>query len=344
MDLSKRKHNIIVYHENKLQLWDTDTKKPLVTYDFTAYTFNMGQLQNNIIRSNNEIIMYALNVSNEIYIYDIFSGRLINKIQGASDFNICDTHMAIWYYSKKTIEITDLNTMKTVSFRDDADYVIDLVELCVNSNFVAGIEPRYKRIKIIDHTIKHPVMCNDIHYINGPHATDKLIMNKTHLFCMSKYVDRYKIDIVPLNTMKFKHGIYIDGLCGGRFHLNPINDTVYVTTWLSVSIIKVITLDPELMNTTSVVLKTANIAIGSAIAYIQTNLEDTSDTTTCARDLNIQCGNKILVKPWDKIQHKNTYDKSFNIMKVVLDYRLYFTERLKKYIVPDLVDIIMSYC
>ena len=161
---------------------------------------------------------------------------------------------------------------------------------------------------------------------------------------MSKYVDRYKIDIVPLNTMKFKHGIYIDGLCGGRFHLNPINDTVYVTTWLSVSIIKVITLDPELMNTTSVVLKTANIAIGSAIAYIQTNLEDTSDTTTCARDLNIQCGNKILVKPWDKIQHKNTYDKSFNIMKVVLDYRLYFTERLKKYIVPDLVDIIMSYC
>ena len=74
MDLSKRKHNIIVYHENKLQLWDTDTKKPLVTYDFTAYTFNMGQLQNNIIRSNNEIIMYALNVSNEIYIYDIFSG------------------------------------------------------------------------------------------------------------------------------------------------------------------------------------------------------------------------------------------------------------------------------
>jgi hypothetical protein len=160
---------------------------------------------------------------------------------------------------------------------------------------------------------------------------------------MSKYVDRYKIDIVPLNTKKFKHGIYIDGLCG-RFHLNPINDTVYVTTWLSVAVIKVTTLDPELINTTSVVLKTSNIAIGSAIAYIQTNLEDTTDKTTYTRDLNIQCGNKILVKPWDEIQHENTYDKSFNIMKVVLDYRLYFTKRLKKYIVPDLVDIIMSYC
>jgi len=334
MDLSTEKHNVIAIHHNELRLWDTATNKSLVSYGDMGFEYGRLSIKKEEIKCNSYIMMVRFDYGT-VHIYDIYTGATIDKLQQVNSFNICDTHMAMSYYGKKqVIEITDLQTMKKMHF----NHVIDLHELCINSKHIAGLEFDNRRLKVFDFTKKKPnVPIIDV-YTNH----NRLIMNKNYIFLMSVYGEHCLVSIISLAKKIFvKNDILIQGgSC--RMHLNPINDTVYVSVWRTLSDIQIISFDPQTLKQKAMTYDTGNFAIGTAIAtcpaipdnphILWGNGANYTDNLIIHHD-----DKKITYKNWE------TNNKYFELIKVVLDINTYVKKLLIKHIIPDISIIVLAY-
>lgn len=336
MDELITKHNVIAYHNGRLQLWDTGTNKPLVSYD--KYELDASYCKNNRkIKYSNTFM--AINIDyNILVVYEIQTGKVINRFKNIFDFNICNTHMIT--LSGKKVEITELETMNKTNFSE----VCGLCNLCINSKYVVGLDSEHKQLRIFNHVTKEQKMP-----IPTGSSYCYVLINDKNIFLMETYSQSIKyayIRIFSLDTGKLEsefkinrnyrydedHGVTV-GSC--NMWLNPVNNNVHVSTLLTSQDVRIINIDSDTLKQTTTCLPTGNFAIGSAIAFImQTSPAD----YTYDMSITHENGNTTTHKDW-KLNGAH-----FALHATVVDVKSYIKQILvNQHIISDIANIVLDY-
>lgn len=325
MDESTHKHNVIARHNEKLQLWDTDTNKVLVTYDTTGY----AQAYQAKIKYNRNIMIVTSGFRG-LQVFEIYTGKEIKQFENVYQCDICDTHMIILYCTGE-VKITNLETMNETNF----DLARGLLSMCINSTYVVGTDTVNKKIKILNYTVKQKIPPVEI--LTGSEYNPILINNK-HVFLTNKFETYARVRIFSLDTGKLESDFTTSG-SSCTMWLNSINNDVYVSTMQSMQNIKIITINSDTLQQATTFLETGNFAIGSAIAFLTPipagpNVAWSGYTY----DMMICCNNKTTIyKGWET---NNTY---FGIKAVILDEATFTKKILVKNVIPDIANIILGY-
>ena len=164
---------------------------------------------------------------------------------------------------------------------------------------------------------------------------------------MSKGSKQNYIQIISLHLKKTISEFTVDGRdC--TLWLNPINDTVYISSILSISNIQVYKIDPWVVGQahtqahawtqTQTTCNSSKFAIGSAIISLcappnQILWNDDEDLY----NMKIQTDNRSIDRVWKKDK------KHFGIKTVVVDNITYTKQILIESIIPDIAKIIFEY-
>jgi hypothetical protein len=350
MDLSTKKHYVIAIYNNKLQLWDPwvqsennngirsetrsenssnklENKKPEVTYgDLSVDLCGKLETFDEKIKCNRNIMMvkFRFHILN---IYDIYTGRTIAQHGSVCEYNICDTHMIMSQFGRKEVTITDLKTKNDRMFNN----AMNLFKLCINSNFVAGLDLSNDKLVVYDH--------NDT-YANKPvfemrKIFTNLLMTDKHIVIMDKNPEKNSVEILSIGSWNTELKIIVAGFdC--KMWSNPINNNMYVSSCLTISKYQIIKIDAKTLQQTTIFNDSGNFAIGTAIAHFTP--ENMGQWPVQTYYMNIQSDEKTLLnKCWNKSK------KHFSVEAVVLSELAYIDEMLVEYIIPDITSIILTY-
>lgn len=329
-------HHVITIRDNKLQMRDTEKNKVLTTYGNLKYD-GWNKIDSRDVKCNWRIMMVKFGFDT-LNIYDIYTGKTINKMDRVSEFDICKTHMIIssfgQSFGKKKVIITDLNTMKEINFYRASK----LFRLCINSKYVAGIDISTNKLFVYDYKNMH-IASPVIEFLT---FHTHLLMNDTHIVLMSKRSEHNSVSIVSLETKKIESEHVIGGNdC--KLWLNPMNNSIYISSWLTSLSVQVLKIDSNTLQQIRIDHDSRNFAIGTAIACfnvinigknIGKNKFDSDNICT----MKIQYDDTNII---NKVWEENI--NSFNIKAVVLDEKVYVKQMLVEHVISDITNIILGY-
>ena len=327
MDDIIHKHNVIAMHKDQLQLWDTSTNKAIVTYNTSGWLCQRSRIE---IKCNHNIMMVRADETN-VDVFKIHTGEKIIRSGLIREFDICDTHMlTLWY--NDDIVVTDLETMTGKYY----ELAKGLCNLRINSTHIVGLNPISKKLKVINHVKKAPV----IEILTGS-SHSPILINNTHIFMADSYDAYAEIKVYSIKTGKFITDFKVLG-SSCKMLLNRINGKICVSTWLSLLDIKIVSIDPDTFEQSTIAIQWVNFAIGTAIAYLTPVPDDPNilwgEGSHYTHEMTVRCDKRITTyKEWE-INNCN-----FKLYAVVLDAMVYIKKMLVKNVISDIADIILEY-
>ena len=159
---------------------------------------------------------------------------------------------------------------------------------------------------------------------------------------MADSYDAYaEIKIYSIKTGKFITDFKVLGK-SCKMWLNRINGNICVSIWLSLLDIKIVSIDPDTFEQSTIAIRTGDFAIGTAIAYLTPVPDDPNilwgEGSHYTYEMTVRCDKRITTyKEWE-INNCN-----FTLHAVVLDAMVYIKKMLVKNVISDVADIILEY-